>query len=208
MFIYQIKNIKTGQLYIGQTTKQPHVRWGQHYNSLVAGSHSNFYLQTAWNEYGENFFEFSLLDETATTIEQLNYLEEYYLNLYDNVYNIRSGGNYTPIAEETKKKISKTLSNYKKTKTHCENLSISLKGKRLSEETKKKISEVQVGRIHSNETRLKMSDSHKGLNTWTKGRKLSEETKRKMSETRKGKKLTEETKKKISLAKKRNNSVS
>ena len=35
---------------------------------------------------------------------------------------------------------------------------------------------------HSLETKLKMSKSHKGLNTWSKGRKLSEEHKRKIKE--------------------------
>jgi hypothetical protein len=54
-------------------------------------------------------------------------------------------------------------------------------GKHLSEETKKKISE-----------------SHKGEKNPNFGKHLSEETKKKMSEARLGKKITEETRKKLS----------
>ena len=62
-------------------------------------------------------------------------------------------------------------------------------GTKLSEETKKKISEAKKNM--SEETKKKMSEAQKG-------RKLSEETKKKISEAQKGRKLSEETKKKIS----------
>jgi group I intron endonuclease len=185
MFIYEIKNTKTGQVYIGQTTQNPLMRWNQHRNRLIIGTHSNYYLQTDWNNYGETVFEFSMIDNNATTLPELNYLEEYYLNEYDYTYNIRPGGNYTPMAEETKKKISKTLSQYKKTKKHRENLSHALKGIQRSDETKKKISEIKKGRTHSDETKIKMSKSHKGINTWAKGRKMSVEERQMRSEAQK-----------------------
>jgi hypothetical protein len=74
------------------------------------------------------------------------------------------------------------------------------KGKKLSEETKKKISEkiseLQKGKKHSEETKKKISESHKG-------KILSEEHKRKLSESHKGKKFSEETKQKMSEATKR-----
>lgn len=56
---------------------------------------------------------------------------------------------------------------------------------------------------HTLETRKKMSEAHKGLNTWMKGRKLSEETKRKISVNSAkvwlGKLMSEEHKRKVSL---------
>ncbi len=68
----------------------------------------------------------------------------------------------------------------------------SFRGKHLSEEYKKSLSEAQKGKHHSEETKKKMSESHKGKEIWNKGkkgflkgRKLSEETKLKMSEARK-----------------------
>lgn len=62
------------------------------------------------------------------------------------------------------------------------------KGFRHSEETRKKLSESHKGKVGywkgkemPEEVRKKISVSHKGLNTWTKGLKHTEETKRKMS---------------------------
>ena len=82
------------------------------------------------------------------------------------------------------------------------------KGKTLSEEHKKKISEStkgknnpMYGKTHSEEARRKVGEAHKG-NTWSKGRHRSDETKRKLSEAHKGKKLSEEHKKKLSEVKK------
>lgn len=72
----------------------------------------------------------------------------------------------------------------------------------LSEETKKKMSEVRTGKKYSLESRKKMSESRKGI-------VYSEETRKKMSESRKGKipgnkgkKMTLEQRKKMSDARK------
>ena len=79
------------------------------------------------------------------------------------------------------------------------------KGKCLSEETKKKLSEFNKGKHLSEETKRKMSESHKGKPSPTKGHKHSEETKKKISEAskvRKRAKHSEETRRKISEAQK------
>lgn len=62
------------------------------------------------------------------------------------------------------------------------------KGKKLSEETKRKMSESLKGRIISDETKRKMSKSMKGKShkAWNKGKKTSEEHKHKISESLKG----------------------
>lgn len=80
-----------------------------------------------------------------------------------------------------------------------------LKGQKLSEETKRKISESKKGKIpkfipsnkgkkFSEEHKRKMSEANKGIGI---GRKHSEEAKRKMSIAHKGKKLSKETIEKI-----------
>ena len=73
------------------------------------------------------------------------------------------------------------------------------------EEVRKKMSMKLKGRHISEETRRKISNSHKGINIWMKGKTLSEETKKKISESLKGrpsgmlgKKHSDETKKKMS----------
>ena len=68
------------------------------------------------------------------------------------------------------------------------------KGKH-SEETRKKLSESHKGLHHTEEARRKISEAKKG-------RPRSEETKRKVSEARKGRHLSEEHRKKVSEAKK------
>ena len=63
------------------------------------------------------------------------------------------------------------------------------KGKNLSEEHKHKLSESHKGKHHSKETRKKMSEAHKNP---------SAEIRRKMSEAHKGKHLSPETRQKLS----------
>lgn len=89
------------------------------------------------------------------------------------------------------------------------------KNRTHSEETKKKISEGNKGKIMSKEARRKMSESHKGkkgtphteeskkkISEGNKGKTQSDETKKKISEGHKGKILSEETKRKMSESKK------
>lgn len=67
------------------------------------------------------------------------------------------------------------------------------KNKIISDETRKKLSEVHKGKVFTEETRQKMSEARKGM-------KLSAKTRRKISEVNKGKRLSDETKRKISEA--------
>ena len=60
-----------------------------------------------------------------------------------------------------------------------------MKGKQLSEETRKKLSEARKGRTFSAEHRQKLSEAHKGENNPFFGKHHSEETRQKMSKTRK-----------------------
>lgn len=80
-------------------------------------------------------------------------------------------------------------------------------GKKYSEETKKKISKALTGRLVTEETKRKISESNKGKQSHFLGMHHTEETKQKLSEDRTGegnpmykKHHTEEAKQKISLA--------
>jgi len=67
--------------------------------------------------------------------------------------------------------------------------SILSKGRKLSDDAKKKISEASMGNqkrlgaVLSDETKKKIGESHKGKPSWNKGKKTSEETKKKLSKT-------------------------
>lgn len=89
------------------------------------------------------------------------------------------------------------------------------KGKPMSEETKRKISEAEKGKKMSEEAKLKISTALKGkklgefseehkrkLSAARKERKISDETKLKLSNALKGRKFSEETKRKMSEARK------
>jgi len=92
-----------------------------------------------------------------------------------------------PMSDEQKLKISKSNT-----------------GKKLSKEHINKLKEAKEN--ISDETRKKLSESHKGQVPWNKGKKIgqgkkhSEESKQKMSEAKIGKKHTEESKQKMSEA--------
>jgi len=55
--VYKIRNIKTGQSYIGGAVKFERRR-AIHISQLKKNIHPNKKLQQAWNEYGESNFEF------------------------------------------------------------------------------------------------------------------------------------------------------
>jgi len=96
---------------------------------------------------------------------------------------------------------------------HIPNIGFCTAGKKMNDEFRRKVGDTSRGRIHSDETKHKISEAHKG-------KKLSNETKRKMSESKKGtahsdqtklklreanigKKISDETKRKISEASKK-----
>lgn len=75
-------------------------------------------------------------------------------------------------------------------------------GRHLSEEAKAKLSRINKGKILSEETRRLISEAQRGEKAYNWGKHLSEATKEKLRLNHLGKKLSEETKKKISLSRK------
>ena len=69
-----------------------------------------------------------------------------------------------------------------------------------SEQTKAIIREKRAEQVITDVTRAKMSESHKGLNTWSKGRKRAQWEKDKISKTMKGRPCSEASKKATSEA--------
>lgn len=90
--IYAIKNLKNGKYYIGQS-KHVKRRWTEHKSELNNNRHINNHLQSSWNKYGYDNFEFILLEECKP--HELDNKEKYWItffNSYANGYNLDLGG--------------------------------------------------------------------------------------------------------------------
>lgn len=156
--IYKIINNINGKVYVGQSINIK-TRWKEHINALKRGDSGCTLLQRAWNKYGEENFSFEILELCFE--DELDDIEIKYIKLYDAVnsgYNIESGGNkHKRLSIDTKQKLSNSakerLSDPTKNpmydKHHTDEtkikISASKKGKPLSDETKKKLSEVHMG---------------------------------------------------------------
>lgn len=93
--IYNIKNLSNDKVYIGQSV-DIEKRWSTHKAELNNNYHHNIHLQSAWNKYGEDNFEFSIIEECS--IDKLDQQEIYWIskfNSYENGYNLTAGGGNT-----------------------------------------------------------------------------------------------------------------
>ena len=83
IWIYQIKNKVNNKIYIGSTINLER-RWENHIYQLKNNIHHSIKLQKAWNKYGEDNFEFSIIEEFNSDNEDDKYIkEQYYLDLYE-----------------------------------------------------------------------------------------------------------------------------
>ena len=105
-------------------------------------------------------------------------------------------------SEETKRKIAEAARNM--TEEHKRKIAEAakgrpspMKGKHHTEETKKKLSDLNKGKRHSEESYKRAAEKLKGRPAWNKGKHHTEEAKRKISEAGKGRHFSEDHKRKI-----------
>lgn len=109
--IYSIMNKLNNKIYIGQSV-DINKRFIKHRTLLNNNKHNNLHLQQAWNKYGENNFEFSIIEYCEKC--DLNGKEKYWINYYNstnknNGYNIAIGGSANKGFHHTKESIEKML---------------------------------------------------------------------------------------------------
>jgi len=176
--IYKIKNIITHDSYIGSAVNIRN-RWYHHHLELSKNIHDNPHFQNAWNKYGVDNFEFSIIEfcEKEALIER----EQWYIDTENHAYNI------CPIAGSCLGRLASEETRHKLSEIHT--------GKHFSEEHKHKISEANKGKhYHTEEIKNKIIKAHKGIplskehkhklrEAWKTRPHMSEETKRKLSES-------------------------
>lgn len=179
--IYKIVNLVNDKFYVGSTISKK-VRFRQHRKLLRGNRHHCKHLQAAWNKYGEEKFDFRVVEEVPITVS-LQEVEERWLNAHVGqtyCYNTghsadapwRNAPAYkTPnfghvMAEEQKAQISQTLKDFYAQDYH---------------------NHPRVGKQHTEETKAKISASKKAnpVSFW-KGKERSEETKAKISAAQTG----------------------
>lgn len=170
--IYMLKNIITGDFYIGQSIHMAH-RKGCHLYELRSHRHANKHLQRAFNKYGEENFVFEVLQ--CCEESRLTEYEQAFVNIWKPRYNMcKECVRGMRHSDETKRKISMALTGKKLPKEQCRKISEANMGKHsLSEDHLAKLVAINTGKIVSDATKQKMHD----VNT---GKKLSEDHKRKI----------------------------
>lgn len=166
--IYSIDCTKNGKCYIGRTS-DPKRRQQEHFWALRGGRHRNLHLQSAFHKYSESSFVWKIL-MTCESEQQAKENEQWFLKRMwelDCLFNLANSSNGG-----------------------------GYKGRIVSEETKKKISESRKKYFLDPQVKKRLSEKRTGF-------KMSDEQKQKLSVAHKGKVLTAAHKKKMSEAQKR-----
>jgi len=206
--IYEIRNIKTNDFYIGSASSLKD-RKRQHFTALRLGDHHNTHLQNSYNKHGLNSFVFKIL--TYCNKDMLIYFEQRFIDFMKPTYN--------------KRLVAESNIGIKRSDEARKNISEAHKGIKylLSDERRKELRDSMLGNVFAKaiiytdelreKKRLSMLGKNKGKiptdetrKKWSdirKGKKQSEITKQKRSISMTGKKYSEETRKKMSEAKKK-----
>lgn len=167
--IYKIENLVNGKIYIGKSVNI-YRRWKKHKTLLNTRSHYNKHLRCAWDIYGEDNFEFSIIEQCAQDNDILSIKEKYYIELYssnnsDFGYNMTNGGDGTfglKWSDEQRKATSERMSGNKNP----------YYGTKKSESFKRQVSAKLKGRVspmlnkhHSEDTKQRISIALKGENS-------------------------------------------
>jgi len=159
--VYEILNTASGKRYVGSAVNLPR-RKKEHWRGLRGNCHPNQRLQNSWNKYGESAFEFGVIEYWEP--EFLVSFEQWWMNMLRTEYNIAPvAGNSLGVkrtdefktkqrereaTDETRARLSAALAGNK----NC-------LGRKLSVETRAKISKALKGHKISEETKAKISAS-------------------------------------------------
>lgn len=133
--VYEIKNTVNGKIYIGSAHRFGK-RWALHKSRLRRGVHENPHLQSAYNLYGSNCFEYYILHKCPK--EYCVKLEQKCLDVFKPEYNIcKVAGNRAghKQSKETIQKRMTSMSKVVRDAEWCRNISNGQKGRIISKES-------------------------------------------------------------------------
>lgn len=168
--IYKIQNVVTDDIYIGSAVKPKRRKW-EHWTMLKKGTHHCKKLQEAWDEFGEDAFEFIELETVDD--DKLLTIEDTYLVVnagQPHCYNTALSSLLPSTTQlEVRAKISNTLKEGYSTGEYPH---------------------PRTGKGHSEETRALISQNRKGKMAgeghYRYGKTVSDEVRKKIGDTQRG----------------------
>ena len=142
--IYAIKCFQTNKFYIGQS-KCVVKRISRHFSKDEKCPK----LFNAIKKYGKENFIWGIV-EFCNDVNHLNEMEEFYINKFNSIengYNVEKGGNVKEFSIETKNKMSKLAKERMSNPEIRKQISDKLRGQKLSEETRRRMSVARKGNV-------------------------------------------------------------
>jgi group I intron endonuclease len=145
--IYEIVHITSGRSYVGQSIDVER-RFKQHYALLANGKSRCQNLQRAWTKYGASAFVFRPILTCA--VDELDRAEQYIID----ERGIRNLYNTCPAVGSSRGVVASAATRLRQSLAHT--------GKKLSPETRKKMSDIRKGRSKSSEHCRKIGAALRG----------------------------------------------
>lgn len=167
MIIYKVTNTIDNKVYIGQTSRSLSRRKTEHINQAKNKSRNCKYFHDALLKYGFENFAWEVLfttnDLNVLNAKEIEFIQEYN-SFGDGGYNLCLGGNSNAGYKHSPETILK-MKQRRHTESSKQKLSLAHSGKILSDITKDKIRQINLGKKANSETKLKMSLSQKDKGT-------------------------------------------